>query len=592
MFKKILFSLINSSREHAGGLIVALLVGVVCVLPQVWFIASLGSTYRGIHFFATPNEEAYLAIMQEIVDGHPLAASVPFFEYKNALPLLPPTIPFLYVVASALLHLSLVNTLIISKFFLPALLFFLVYLFAYRLLDRANDRLARFFAVTVGILVVFGFDLVDYRSWWGILTGQFSVGGFLIWTRPVNPISGIILFYIFLLSLWSVVTKKTLFGVFFAVGALALMMASYFFSWSLGLTFSGALGMRALVRRDWAVVRHLILVVILALFFSFPYWLMVYRAAALPWYAEASARIGFFFNHVPHLNKFLLTVSLFFVGASLWRYGRKLKAERLPEWWWFCAALLVSGFIVYNQQVFTGREIWYYHYVFFTIPLGYTVAALTVWYLIRPRAGWLWAGTTLICILAIILGLYTQISAYKTGFNLFSSLQKSADVFDFFNKNRAKDCVVLANEKEIWWSELIPAFTSCNVYVSPERFVIAPPDRFYHNYMVLLRLRNIAPEQIEEYVKQHRGEAMSFISYHLQTTLGFLDLDFEQALKQLPTDYKVFLKKDFLSELKRYRLDYILSIEPLSPSVQQSLPSLQEVFQSGQIYIYTLGEIK
>lgn len=587
MFRIMISALIRHLREHMMGLIAAVLVGVVCVLPQIWFITSLGSVYRGIHFFATPNEEAYLAIMQEIIDGHPLVASVPFFEYKNSLPLLPPTIPFLYVAMSVLFHISLVNTLIISKFFLPALLTFLVYLLTYRLLDRLHDRLARFVALTTGILVVLGFDLVDYRSIWGILTGQFSIGGFLIWTRPVNPISGIILLYVFLLNMWLVITQKKFSGVIFAALALALMMASYFFSWSLALTFSGVLGTRALYRRDWKLVGSLTMIVGMALLLSSPYWIMVYRATRLPWYPEASTRIGFFLTHALHLNKFLLAVVLFFVIISVFWYRRKPKDEPFPEWWWFCIALLISSFIVYNQQIVTGREIWYYHYVFFTIPLGYTIIALITWHATRSRPMLMWGGTLLVFFLASAMGIYTQISGYRTGFQFFSSAQKYADIFDFFNKNALKDCVVLTNEKEILWSELIPAFSHCNVYISAERFVIASPYRFYHNYLVLLRMRGIQAEEIEEYVRKHRAEALSFLNYRLQVTLGFPDPDFEQALKRLPADYVAFLKKDFLSELKKYRLDYVLSVDPLSAQVERSLPGIRDVFQSGRVHVYT-----
>jgi len=590
MFTRALSWLKKEFREHAWGLIAAALVGVICVLPQLWFMVSLGSGYHGLHFFATPNEEAYLAIMQEIVDGHPLAASVPFFEYKNALPLLPPTIPFLYVAASLLLHLSLVNTLIISKFFLPAILFFLVYLFLCQLLNAQSDRLGKFTAIAGAGLVTLGFDLVDYRSIWKILTGQFSIGGFLIWTRPVNPISGLILLYIFLLSLWALISKKSRFSILPAALSLALMMASYFFSWSLALTIAGLLGLRALVKRDWWLLKCLISTVFLGLFFSLPYWIMVWRAAKLPWYAEASARIGFFATHAPHLNKFLLAVSVFFALASIVHYFRKSKEEHLPEWWWFCVALLLSCFVVYNQQVITGHEIWYYHYVFFTIPLAYTVAVLTFWHLVKIRALFKWIVVVIVGLASLALGCYTQISAYKTGFNFFAGLQKDATVFDYFRSNGAKDCVVLINESEVLWSELVPAFTQCNTYISTERFVIAPPDRFYHNYLVLLRLRGVPADHIEGYLQEHLSEARSFLNFHLQSTLGFPDREFDETLHRLPADYKAFVKKDFFVELNRYRLDYILSVGPLDSGVAKSLSVIKKVFEQNGVSIYILSK--
>ncbi|MBI5412996.1 hypothetical protein HZA42_01440 [Candidatus Peregrinibacteria bacterium] len=571
------------------GIAGSFLVGLICVLPQIFFIFSLGSEYHGIHFFATPNEEVYLAIMQKISEGHLLAASFPFYEYKNNLPLLPPTIPLLYVFVSRLLHISLVNTLIVSKFFLPAILFFLVYLFTHQLLvfDTKNTRLSKLVAVTTGTLVTLGFDLVDYHSIWKILTGKFSITGFLIWTRPVNPISGIILLYVFLLSLWMLITKRKKINILIAAVTLAFMMASYFFSWSIALTIIGILGLRALFSRDFKLAKYFGLVVILALFFSSPYWFMVWRASHIPWYAEASARIGLFMTHTPHVNKFLFAVSIFFTFSSVIYYMRNKVYKSFPEWWWFCFSLLLSSFIVYNQQILTGREIWYYHYVFFTIPLGYTVIILTLWYFVKPKKQLMYVIVIFLFVAAFSLGIYTQVSAYKTRFNFFASLQKFSPVFDFLNKSMFGNCVVLSIDSDGFWDELIPAFTHCDTYISGERTsVIAPPERFYHNYMVLLRLRGVTVEGIEDYLKLHHAEAEGYLYYQLQYTLGYHDVRLNSLLARLPNDYKIFLKNDFYQELKKYRVDYLLSDGPLMSSVVKSLPPLKKVFSAHNIDIF------
>ena len=68
--------------KHKFGLITAFLIGLICVLPQIIFIATLGNDYRGIHILQTPNESGYIAIMQEILDSHPRVASMPFLNIK------------------------------------------------------------------------------------------------------------------------------------------------------------------------------------------------------------------------------------------------------------------------------------------------------------------------------------------------------------------------------------------------------------------------------------------------------------------------------------------------------------------------------
>ena len=443
--------------------------------------------------------------------------------------------------------------------------------------------------------MVFGFDLVDYHTVANYVRGIDVSAGFLIWTRPVNPISGLILLFVFLLCLWLLLTKSKRLMIIPAGAALALMMASYFFSWSVALAIVGSIGLRALVLRRWKNSVDLCLVVITGVVLALPYWIMVWRAAHLPWYVEASARIGLLTTHAPHLNKFLFFCVVIFLLASCMPFfikKNKLSGEPL-EAWWFCLSFLLAGFLAYNQQVITGREIWYYHYVFFTIPLGYVALLVASWYFFRPYFRRLWlVSIVVIGVASLWLGVYTQVSAYKHGFPYFKNIQSNAQIFNYFNK-APLDCVVLANEDdEGYYSINIPAFTHCNTYVSRERFVIAPLERFYHNYLVFLRLRGITAEQIVDYIATHHDEGNSFLYAQLQSKLGYPDPVLAETLRSIPDDYKAFLKKDFLSELKKYRLDYILSIEPLSPSVQRSLPSLLKVFQSGQIYIYTLGEIK
>src|SRR3989344_7330949 len=114
-------------RRYFLVILMALAVGIIGIYPQLRFINYLGDEYRGIPLVQSANEDAYLGIMQEIADGHWSAASVPFFEYKNLYPLLPPTAPAFYVLFSKILDISLVNILILSKFFQPLILFLLVY---------------------------------------------------------------------------------------------------------------------------------------------------------------------------------------------------------------------------------------------------------------------------------------------------------------------------------------------------------------------------------------------------------------------------------------------------------------------------------
>lgn len=579
--------------KHKIGFISAFVVGLISVLPQIIFIASLGDQYRGIHMFATPNENAYIAIMQEIVDGHPMVASMPFFEYKDKVPLLPATIPWLYALPTLIFGVSIVSTVIASKFILPAILFFLIYLLVYRVTDiTEKDKWGIFNAVTAGTLVVFGFDLVDYRSSVLLLLRKITPEGFIIWTRPVNPISGAIFLFIFLICLWGLIqkNKKRLIYIFIGGIFLAFMMASYVFSWTIAVVVAGLAWWRFLLKRDYKIAKDILMMSGLGMLFSLPYWLNMLNASKMPFYKEAAARIGFFYTRTPHFNKFLFAVGILFVLITIINYFKKKKLYK-REWWWLSLFFILGGFIVYNQQIITGREIWYYHYVFYTIPLGYIALIFILWFGLKIHLSKVWKIIIILFFAASsMLGVYTQYGAYKKQKPEFFKMQEYREVFDFFNNQAQKDCVVLSNEAKLGsWSNLIPAFTHCNSYYSGEnQSVLANPQDFYYRYLAIVRLRGVAKDGIEKYIDENKSEVQHALQYQLQRTLGFPDPRMEKRLANMPKDYKELLEQDFYTQLSKFRIDYILSEGELGADVVEALPELEEIRSINGIFIYKI----
>ncbi|TSC55309.1 MAG: hypothetical protein Greene041679_647, partial [Parcubacteria group bacterium Greene0416_79] len=279
----------------------------------------------------------YLAIMQEVADGHLLAASVPFFEYKDSYPLIPPTIPALYALASKILGITLPSVLLLSKLVLPAALFLLVYFFLLAFLEPRGTA-SKLTAVAGGLLVVLGFDLIDYRMLGKFLQGDWPGGSFLIWTRSVNPISGALFLFTLCTSLWFFFKRNIVIP---AGVSLALMMWSYFFSWTLAVALICSLGLFAVIRKEWDKLRFLLLTLSIGTLLALPYFIMMGKASSLPWYAEAATRIGLLSAHAPHLNKFLLAVLLVFLAFSYLKcVWQDAKRDREKDWWWFSAALL------------------------------------------------------------------------------------------------------------------------------------------------------------------------------------------------------------------------------------------------------------
>lgn len=589
-------------KSHYLALILAAVVGVIYIGPQLVFIYSLGNEYQGIPMLQTANEDTYLARIKEITDGHPAVAAFPYYEYKGQWPIAPPAGEMFYALPNLLFGMPLITVLIASKFILPFILFLLVYALVYNLLPAERLLARKISAIAGAWLVVLGYDLVDYHSWLGyLLRGEPLGGDFLLWSRPVNPILGAIFLSAFLLGVWAVIQKtkyrKTAIasaGLFFA-----LMIMSYFFSWGIALSILGFLILLYIARRDYSVAKGLAYVAATAAVLSSPYWYMAYFSRQSAWYQDSILRSGLFYTHYPLLNKVLLaTLGLYIVlifVPLLINAARRAKIK-LQDWQWFCLVLLLGSLWALNQQVITGVTIWPYHFVQYSIPLS-LVVVIVLWHqFILPRWRFVWIFSVISFIgMSLLLGLYMQIHAYRSNYGYYRKLQSYAPVFEWFN-DQSRDCVVLVNNPTRVYAltELLPAFTPCNVYDSYSVYLLMPNERVFHNIFTTLRLKGVTAENIDAYIKDNQPDLRIRFASNWQGIFGVTDFpDFrdpllEQRMGQLAMNYKDFMKNDFRAELAKYRLDYILSVGSLSDIVKIQLPGIKLIKDINGIFIYQL----
>lgn len=572
-------------KKHYLALIFAVIVGMVSVLPQFLAIKAIGSDYKGIHFMYTANEDAYMARIQEIIDGHWSVSSAFFYEYKNWKTIMPPTGEYFYALPAILLRVSLSNVLVATKFLFPAILFLLIYFLLLNLGDGLGALSGKVNAVVGGLFVTLGYDLIDYKTAWQFLIGQRETTNLLLWTRPVNPVTGALLIFVFLLLLWKIVNNGRRWLVL-PTGLVWGLMTGYFFSWSLSLAITAVLLAVFILRKKYSVVKNLLLVCLVFFLTSLPYWLNIFSSFGSVEGREHATRSGMLFTHTPIVNKVVLMITIIFLLASAleYFYTKKLKKE---NWWWFCLALIAAGWLAYNQQVITGRTVWYYHFVQYTIPLAVVVGMVLFDHYIKPRFFKIWL--TGICLLAIAITIFNiaAIKSYAVNYESFKELQKYSAPFLWLNENTAKDCVVLTPQVDTGLDILIPAFTHCNVYVTSWVFDGVPTDRVWHNFLVLLRMKNVDPAHVKEYLENHeptvRGQ---FFTDWGQLFDRRPSPYIQKKIDELAMAYQDFVKRDFVGELKRYKLDYLLFVGPPSTSTLKSLPDIKPVYNDIDFYIY------
>jgi len=586
-------------RSHILAVLFALFVSVLYGLPFVLFPLSLGSDYHGVAMLRTANEESYLGRIHDIVDGHGALGSPFLFEYKDEPPLAPPTGEWLYALPVLLFGVSLITVLAVSKFILPAILFLLVYALILRLTEGGGWQ-AKLNAVAGGLFVVLGYDLIDYRTVGMYLKGIDAPASFLLWARPVNPILGALFLFSFLLCVVAILrnTAKRRSAIVGGAVFLALMFSSYFFSWGIALSVLGMLIVLLLVRKEYRTAGTLTALVPLGILFATPYFVGAWRATQSPWYSASVLRNGLFLTHYPIWNKLLFATLLFFLVALAVDFLLKKKrgiAVSVAPWHLFTGALLLGGFWAYSQQILTGRTIWPYHFVQYTIPLAMIVVMVLLFRIVREHSQALWGVlVSVVMFSSLSFGLYTQVSAYRGAYPYFAGIQHYGALFSWLNAKQ-KDCVVFVNEdrpETVMLNTVIPAYTHCNRYASSELYSLMPEERSLDSYLATLRLRGVSSETIDSYMQGHKNEAGGYLASNWQGVFGvkdfpdFSDPLFERRLQQFPLQYKEFMRKDFETELRRNRLDYILIKGEPSANAESLLRSRKVLYADGDVKVY------
>ncbi len=576
-------------QKHRIGLLFAILVGIVLVVPIVLTPLSIGDTYQGVQHLPLDDEDIYRARINEVLDGYPFITSPFFYEYKDSPLVVPPFNEWLYALLALCIGLS--GSIVALKFLLPASLFFLVYLLVYRLTkssDDAKDTGAVLIAsLSTGLMVTLGFEFVNYKYFWNVFHG--GVANPILWSRIVNPIAGAVQLFGFLVLLEAIMLRRFKYAYVYA-GVLLSITIGYFFTLGMSLAVLGSLLLIAVWRKEWMTARELAHVGVIGVVLSFWYWIKMFSSLTGTEGSFVGMRNGMSFTHAPILNMALLAGTFFVVLSAMFVYFRHRIFPHSKSWA-FVLALILGSWIAYNQQIITGREVWYGHFFQYSVPLVYValgVVAYHSWRLLYPRT-WLWGSIT-IMILTSLYGLFTvsQVLSRQTE---FARIQEYAPVFAWLNENAKKECVVFIKEYDEEFERLIPAYTHCDVYSSTWTFSGVPSERVLHNYLLRLRLSGLQAEDAHAYL-MHDVEKVRGYFYTDWKQMFAIGIDewYIEKVKYLEKEYDNFLQGDLEEQLSMYRMDFIMSKDQILEEAIEGLPPLYLINRIGNYYVYSQKE--
>ena len=542
-------------RLHWPALALALLVGLVMVLP------ALGAKLRsGISFDHPANiriddEYWYFARIREVLDGHPTIGNPYLWEHKSK----PPSPVFLgeWILAQPirLVGGGVVAWGVIYDFFLPAIITLLTYSCLYVI-----TRL-RWLAVLGAVFLILGWSPSDFGR---AVSPQFNVvfwlSQFLLLERLVRaheaarPLSRL------------AVLSAVNFGLLFYL---------YPYYWSFYFVLLAFLGALFWYRRERRMVGALLITLGGGLVIAAPFFLHTLRAMQLPEYAETLRRISMIDSHFPSGIAIVVPglALLAVVGALTWK-GIVPRTRHL-------AVLVVGVFAIMlsaNQHVLTGRNFEFSsHYAplalfWFTFLGGFLISA--VWLRLGAMRFRIGCGIALV-VIAMAAWNFRDTGAWFRPLpaEALAASAENLELFAWLNEHAEPDAVVFA---PLSVSHLMPIYTAANVFFAvPARLSFLPDaevlDRFLLNHYGerVSREGVLANERAIFGVQFINAAAHARQGNKLRGLLGLrqkpVDPLPDEAVERALERWRELGRTDFRSALERYRVDYLVS-ETARPS--------------------------
>ncbi len=587
----------NFFALHWAAIFIACVVGLVSIAPFELAIRALGTAYHGVPYFEVSDSFYYTAKIREVLEGHLFSGSTYFFEYKSAQTVVPPLGEFIYAVPVWVFHAPLGSVILAYKALLPLVLFLLVYGLIWRVCGaEVESRIRRITGLAGGLFVTLGYDLIDFRNIIEFARGHQHWFHPFLWVRPINPILGAILLFGFLyIFSWIAYEEGSHSWRWLAAamcGVLAGAMVFYIFSWGVALAIVGTYLCFALIQKRWVVALQAGFVLVSSFVVSFSYWHSLFRVIGGTGGSASAAKNGLFLTHAPLFNRVLIGALALFVVATIYLYARNSATlKSCKSWWWYCLAMLFGSFLALNQQIITGRTVWPYHFVQYTIPCAIVVVFVILARVLYPISARVWWFVTLSVILCISIYAATAVDSYKYEVNSMGDLQRYEVLATWLTEHGGTPCVVWPHGEHSALATVIPALSQCDVYTSPWiPLSNVPEDRIMHNYLIELQMNGVTPQSADAYLTAHVSDIRTYFFSDWNDIFGTGQSSFiSKKHDEILAAYSTFYAEPVLGELKKYRIDFIAAEEPLRGFTQKEFEQLQPVGDFGGIILYRVA---
>jgi hypothetical protein len=351
---------IASKRRLPYGLLAATIVTLIAIAPQLYFCFQRGGQWNGSYAQTHGDESVYAAYLNSLIDGRPRRNNPytgrddqQFAESYLSVQAFP---PLLLARFARFTHLST------AKIFmgLTAIVAFASALAIFWLLSliTGDDRIA-----AVGVLLVLFLSSSNLIAEHLLRIGESN--NYLPFLRRYLPAVPFPFMFLYCGMVWRLLgaasnKRAALFGL--AAGCtFAVLVFSYAYHWTFALAWTCCLAASWLLfrhDRKQALIRFCLLAVLMLAALA-PYSLLMSRLGS------TTAEVHFLAtSHAPDLFRLPEIIGLLTLLALGWLIFRKTLSANEPSVL-FTLAFAATPFLVFNQQILTGRSLQPFHYEVF-----------------------------------------------------------------------------------------------------------------------------------------------------------------------------------------------------------------------------------
>ncbi|KKR07382.1 MAG: hypothetical protein UT33_C0001G0001 [Candidatus Peregrinibacteria bacterium GW2011_GWC2_39_14] len=468
----------------------------------------------------------------------------------------------------------------------------LVYTFAYQLSQN------KVFSIAVAVGVIAGYPILFYKTLFHPEV--------LIYSRAFSPYLPAIPFYIFLNFLVKSMRDSLPRYVILAGMVLGVLFYVYFFAWTFALALCGVLLLVKIIRKDSASFKKIGIIITVGIIVgSFNIVRMV-----LFHNSEVSRQL-FYFLWTIHTHAFVFS-KISFVLLIL--FGIYFYKQRTDKHQVLIFAIIMSCWIVLNQQIITGQMVQQAHYYwYFIIPLSIIVGFYMLWTLL---ARFHHRRVILYIMIIVLMYVSAAVGQYRAELSTipFKRIEQAfRPLLDFLNTDRTPG-VILANDEDT--SYLYTVYTNHDVFWNSTAAVTfnTSTQRIKDALYVYIYLNKTARNNfvgfITSVMNNPQKESLSLYREPYKAIEGYssgLDyLDYQQAvvthderinqhrsatIAELDREYK-HLSEDSSNVqklLRRYEVNYIVWDKEKNPEWDLSfIHGLKEVFSLGNFKIFKI----